>query len=64
MKTKELVSFTSFEDADQADRIERWSMTPIERLNTVELLRQYMYPDAKSTPRLQRVLETVKQPSS
>ena len=64
MKSKELKTFTSFEEADEADRIERWALSPIKRLSMVELLRQYMYPNGESTPRLQRVLETIKQPSS
>jgi hypothetical protein len=64
MNTKELSSFSSFEEADEADRIERWAMSPIKRLSMVESLRQYMYPNGKPTPRLQRVLETVEQPSS
>lgn len=64
MKCNELTTFSSFEEADAADRQERWAMTPQERLSMVELLRQYMYPNGKPTPRLQRVLETLEQPSS
>ena len=64
METIELTTFSSFEDADQADRLERWAMSPEERFSMVELLRQYMYPNGKPTPRLQRILETAEQPSS
>lgn len=64
MKTMQLATFSSFEEADEADRLERWAMSPEKRLCMVELLRQYMYPNGKPTPRLQRILETVEQPSS
>lgn len=53
--------FTSFEEADEADRA-HWRKTTIEeRLLALELMRQsaYGYSDP-ATPRLQRVLEIVR----
>jgi hypothetical protein len=58
----ELASFRSFEEAEEADRRERWAMSPEERLIALERLRSYMYPDAESPPRLQRVFESVELP--
>ena len=55
--TSSLVSFASFEEADLADKKERWAMTPGERLLLLERLRQCCYPDGKTAPRLQRILE-------
>jgi hypothetical protein len=57
-----LQSFSSFEDADEADRRERWAMTPEELLIALETLRSYNYPDGETAPRLQRVLESVEYP--
>jgi hypothetical protein len=54
-------AFTSFEEADKADR-EHWQSASIEdRLLALELMRQsaYGYSDP-ATPRLQRVLEIVR----
>lgn len=49
--------FSSFEEADAADR-EYWhSRTPEERLEAVELMRQSAYGYDPATARLQRVLE-------
>ncbi len=56
--------FESFEEADRADRIERWSMKHDERLSMLEHLRKNYYPDGKTAPRLQRVLESVEFPPS
>lgn len=56
-------TFSSFEEADEAERRERWAMTPLERLAIVEKLRSYQYPNGIA-PRLQRVLETVKRKRS
>jgi len=56
--------FSSFEEADAADRHERWKMSWQERLICLERLRTYMYPDGESPPRLQRVLESVRFPPS
>jgi hypothetical protein len=55
-------SFDSFEEADQADRLERWRMTPDERMQLLEKLRSYQYPDGKTAPGLQRLLETAEFP--
>ena len=55
-------SFTSFEEAELKEREERWEMTPDERLELLETLRSYQYPDGKTAPRLQRVFESLKLP--
>ncbi len=60
----QISSFTSFEDADDADRSERWSMSPKARLELLENLRRYKYPNGKSAPRLQRVFISTKRTSS
>lgn len=54
--------FDSFEEADEADRRERWAMTPAERLIALELLRSYTYPRGEPAPRLQRIFESIEQP--
>lgn len=59
--TQDIQTFTSFSDADEADRKERWAMSIEERMILLETLRSYMYPHGKPTPRLQRVLSSVKQ---
>ncbi|MCH8030220.1 MAG: hypothetical protein IIB09_00165 [Bacteroidetes bacterium] len=48
--------FTSFEEADEADRRYWWSRTPEERLQHMQHLRELNYGDEASA-RLQRVLE-------
>lgn len=55
-------SFDSFLEADEADKRERWALSPIERLELLERLRRQMYPDGETAPRLQRVLEIVESP--
>ena len=55
-------TFDSFEEADQADRLERWRMTPDERMTVLEQLRRYQYPDGNTAPGLQRILETAECP--
>ena len=49
--------FSSFEEADAADRAYWHSRTPEERLQAVELMRQSAYGYDPATARLQRVLE-------
>jgi hypothetical protein len=49
--------FSSFKDADAADRVYWHSRTPEERLLAVELMRQSAYGYDPATARLQRVLE-------
>jgi hypothetical protein len=51
--------FDSFEQADAAERKERWAMQPAQRLVILEQLRLLKYPDGKTAPRLQRLLEVV-----
>ena len=58
----EFSTVSSFEEADRADRIERWNLTPEERLEILETLRSYMYPDGKTAPRLQRIFESAELP--
>ncbi len=52
-------SFNSFAAADAATRREYWSMTMEQRLQILEQLRKQTYPDGRTAPRLQRVLESV-----
>lgn len=49
--------FSSFEEAEAADRHYWHSRTPEERLEAVELMRQSAYGYNPATARLQRVLE-------
>jgi hypothetical protein len=49
--------FSSFEEADAADRAYWHSRTPEERLHAVELMRQSAYGYDPANARLQRVLE-------
>ncbi len=49
--------FSSFEEAEAADRAYWHSRTPEERLLAVELMRQSAYGYDPATARLQRVLE-------
>jgi hypothetical protein len=53
--------FSSFEEADAADRTYWHSRTPLERLEALELMRQsaYGYEDP-TTSRLERVLEVAR----
>ncbi len=56
-KEKGIQVFESFEDADHSERLERWALSPDERLEILERLRSLQYPDEKTAPRLRRVLE-------
>jgi hypothetical protein len=49
--------FSSFEEAEAADRAYWHSRTPAERLQAVELMRQSAYGYDPASARLQRVLE-------
>jgi len=49
--------FSSFEEAEAADRAYWHSRTPAERLIAVELMRQSVYGYDPATARLQRVFE-------
>src|SRR5215213_2893714 len=49
--------FSSFEEAEAADRAYWHSRTPAERLTAVELMRQSAYGYDPATARLQRVFE-------
>lgn len=57
-------TFTSFEDAEDADRRERMSMTGEERLRITEFLRAtyYGYAESGIEPRLERTLEVLPLP--
>ena len=54
--------FGSFDEADQADKQERWDLAQDERLLILERLRSYQYPDGETAPRLQRLLESAEFP--
>ncbi len=54
-----VVTFDSFNAADEATRREYWSTTMAQRLTILEQLRMQAYPDDQTAPRLQRVLEAV-----
>ena len=56
---KKIETFDSFEAADEATRRDNWAMTPEQRLEILEQLRQQIYPDAATSRRLQRVFESV-----
>jgi hypothetical protein len=69
MKKRELTLevFNSFEAADKAEREYQWSLTPDERWEEIEQIRQTLYgytteDDIKHAPlrRLQRFFEVVK----
>ena len=49
--------FSSFEEAEEADRVYWHSRTPAERMIAVELMRQSAYRYDPATARLQRVFE-------
>ena len=52
-------TFDSFSDADDATRCQYSMMTMEQRLTILAQLRMQAYPDGKTAPRLQRVLESV-----
>ncbi len=56
---KTIETFDSFEAADEATRRDNWAMTPEQRLQILEQLRQQIYSDAATSDRLQRVFESV-----
>lgn len=60
LNKREIRVFSTFEEADNADKNYWHSKTPAERLEALELMRQsaYGYEDA-TAGRLQRVLEIV-----
>ena len=49
--------FSSFEEAEAADRVYWHLRTPEERLQALELMRQSAYGYDPATARLQRILE-------
>jgi hypothetical protein len=51
--------FDCFALAEEAERKERWAMPAAQRLEILERLRSLKYPDGKTAPRLQRLLEVV-----
>jgi hypothetical protein len=62
MKRGQLHVYSSFAEAEQADREYWWSRTPAERLRELERLRQlnYAYGQGKPLPRFQRVFRIAK----
>lgn len=61
LKMNGIQVFDSFKAADESERLERWSMSPDERLEILERLRSLKCPDGKTPPRLRRVLEIASQ---
>jgi hypothetical protein len=59
---KTLQTFSSFAEAEAAERADDKAMTPWQRLELLERLRSTHYPDGKTPPRIQRVLEIVSAP--
>lgn len=59
---KTFQAFDSFDACEQADRAESRAMTPAQRLELLERLRRTHYPNGKTPPRIQRVLEVVEPP--
>ena len=61
VRTFTVTKFTSFEEADKADREQYRAMTPLERVELVSQLRALLHgPDDASAPRLERVLKITK----
>ena len=56
LKMNGIQVFDSFEAAGDSERLERWRMSPDERLEILERLRSLKYPDGKTAPRLRLVL--------
>ena len=57
MRTVTATIYSSFDQADEADRAKYRSMTPQERLELISQLRALLHgPDDASAPRLERVL--------
>jgi len=56
--------YNNFQEADDADRQERWSKSPAQRLKILESLRKLRYDKNKSANRLQRFFEVVDFPES
>ena len=61
---KKIKVYNSFKQAELADRRERWSMTPIQRLQILESLRKLRYDKNASANRLQRLFEVVDIPEN
>ena len=65
MRTVTAKIYSSFDEADQADRAKYCSMTPQERLELISELRALLHgPDDASAPRLERVLTITELPRS
>lgn len=63
LERKEITSFSSFQEANEAECLERWSMAPTQRLEILENLRRLQYPNRKSAPRILKVLCATKNPA-
>ena len=61
LKMNSIQVFNSLDAADDSERLERWNMSPDERLEILERLTSLKYPDGKIAPRLRRVLEVASQ---
>lgn len=56
--------FDALMAADDSERLERWSMSPDERLEILERLRSLKYPSGKTAPRRRRFLEVDRPPKN
>lgn len=57
--TSAVSTFSTFEDADRADREFWWSKTPKARLAALEFMRQVLYGYDPDTARIQKVIKIV-----
>jgi len=59
---RRMTSVTTFAQAEQATRAFWHSRTPLERLQVLALLRQELFGDDGTQPRLQRVFDRTQRP--
>ena len=59
---RRMTSVTTFAQAEQATRTFWHSRTPLERLQVLALLRQELFGDDGTQPRLQRVFDRTQRP--
>lgn len=63
MRVFHVAKFSSFAEADEADRAHYRAMTPRERLELISQLRALLHgPDDASAPRLERILKITELP--
>jgi len=56
---RKVLTFSTLEASDRDDTFYWLTKPPIERLMALEVLRQQLYADGATAPRLQRLLEVV-----